>query len=86
MERMKGLAGTKLRTFHESLGGVRIHVFGNIAVAAAVCEMRENEADVKRSVEMLLLVKSDGAWRIAAQAWDPETPDKPIPAELLARA
>jgi ketosteroid isomerase-like protein len=82
-ERMKGIAGGKLRTFHESLAGVRVHVFGNVAVAVAVCEMTENEADVKRSVEMLLLVKTEGAWRIAAQAWDPETPEKPIPAELL---
>ena len=37
---------------------------------------------MSRGVEMLLLVKDDGAWRIAAQAWDTEGPSKRIPPHL----
>ncbi len=65
VERMRGLAATRLRSFHEAPLGTEIHVFGNVAVAAAACEMTENGAEVSRSVEMLLLVKDQGAWRIA---------------------
>jgi hypothetical protein len=32
---------------------------------------------------MLLLVKSDGAWRVVCQAWDRAGAGKPIPGELL---
>ena len=85
VERMKGLAGTKLRSFREGVLGTEVRVFGNVAVALAACEMTENEADVSRGVEMLLLVKDDGVWRIVSQAWDTETPGKPIPAHLLGR-
>ncbi len=35
---------------------------------------------------MLLLVKTDGAWRIAAQAWDKASGLNPIPDSLLANA
>jgi len=82
IERMKELAGTKLRSFHETVLGTEIRVFGNIAVAQAACEMIENGTNVNRSVEMLLLVKNDGAWRIASQTWDTEKPATPIPVHL----
>ena len=49
-------------------------------------EMTKIDAEVSRGVEMLLLVKTDGAWRIAAQAWDAEGPSKPIPPHLAGRA
>jgi hypothetical protein len=39
---MKGLAGTKLRSFSEEVLGTHIHVFGNVAVAA--CKITENDA------------------------------------------
>jgi ketosteroid isomerase-like protein len=84
--RMKGLAGTKLRSFHEAVLGTEIRVFGNVAVAVAACEMTENGADVRRSVEMLLLVEDEGAWRVASQAWDTEGPSKPVPARLVGGA
>jgi hypothetical protein len=80
---MKGLAGTKLHSFHETVLGTEVQVFGNVAVAVAACEMRENDAEVNRGVEMLLLVKDEGAWRIVAHAWDTETPTRPIPPNLL---
>ena len=68
--RMKGLAGGSLLSLQETLAGLEIIVSGNVAVAAAICEMAENGGLPNRNVEMLLLVKSGGAWRIASQAWD----------------
>ena len=82
VERMKGLAGTKLRCFHEVVLGTEVRVFGNVAVALAACEMTENDGEVNRGVEMLLLIKNEGAWRIVSQAWDTESPANPIPLHL----
>jgi hypothetical protein len=86
MERMKGIAGTKLRSFRETVLGTEIRVFGNVAVAVAACEMTENESEINRGIEMLLLVKTDGRWMIVSQAWDTETPQRPIPAHLRGTA
>ncbi len=83
-ERMKGLAQTHLRSFQESVLGTEVRVFGNVAVAVAACEMTENDAEVSRGVEMLLLVKNDGKWQIVSQAWDRETTANPISSDLLA--
>jgi hypothetical protein len=41
---------------------------------------------VSRSVEMMLLVKTAGAWRIASQAWDRASETNPIPARLMGGA
>jgi hypothetical protein len=43
----------------------------------------ENEAQVTRGIEMMLLVKTEGRWQIVSQAWDTEGVSKPIPADLL---
>jgi Domain of unknown function (DUF4440) len=83
VERMKGLAGTKLRSFHEVMLGTEVRVFGNVAVAVAACEMTENDGAVNRGVEMQLLVKNEGAWRIVSQAWDTESPTNPMPLHLV---
>jgi hypothetical protein len=72
VERIKGLAGGKFRSFAEAALSVEVRIFGKVAVAVAGCEITENDADVTRGVEMMLLVKDAGAWRIAAQAWDTE--------------
>ena len=48
-----------------------------------MCELNENNAKTSRNVEAMLLIKDDGEWQIAAQAWDTETGDNPIPPELL---
>lgn len=82
VERMRGVAATKLQAFKERVLGVEVRVFGNVAIALAACEMTENDADVNRGVEMLLLVKDEGTWRIASQAWDIESEAKPVPAHL----
>ena len=80
---MKGLAATSLRSFKEMPLGHEIRVFGDVAVAVAVCEITENEAQVTRGIEMMLLVKTEGRWQIVSQAWDTEGVSKPIPADLL---
>jgi len=86
VERMQVLSQSTLQSFHEAVLGTRVHVFGNIAVAIAAAEMVENDKDASRSVEMLLLVKSEGAWRIVCQAWDRAAPSNPVPDELISRA
>jgi ketosteroid isomerase-like protein len=81
--RMQGLAATRLRSFEEAVLGSEVHVFGNIAVALAACEMTENAGDTNRGVEALLLIKDAGIWRIVSQAWDRESESEPIPAHLV---
>ncbi len=83
VKRMQHLAATTLPALEETLLGAKIRVFGNIAVATAACGMSENGAPATRTIEMLLLVKTDGAWKIAAQAWDRESAAQPIPPGLL---
>jgi hypothetical protein len=83
---MKDLTGTKLRSFVEAVLGTEIHVFGNVAVAVAACEIAENDADVQRGIEMLLLIKNEGTWQIVSQAWDTEKPSQLIPMRLPGRA
>lgn len=81
--RMGQLAQTTLASFRERVIGTRIVVFGQVAVATVACENTENDGEVNRNVEMMLLVKSDGEWKIAAQAWDKETARTQIPDDLL---
>jgi hypothetical protein len=83
IERMKGLPATKLRSFKEAPLRCEIRVFGSIAVAVAVCQITENETQVTRGIEMMLLVKTGDRWQIVSQAWDTEGESKPIPADLL---
>jgi hypothetical protein len=77
--RMASLAGGALASFEETVLGCDVHVFGNVAIAVVACANLENGRDTNRNVEMMLLVKDTGSWRIAAQAWDKETPERPIP-------
>ena len=86
VERMGGLAGSRLRSFAQSVLGTEIQVFGNVAVALGACENVENGTRVVRGVEAFLLVKDDGVWRIASQAWDTESGPNPVPDRLLAGA
>jgi hypothetical protein len=81
--RMKGLAQSTLPALQEQVLGSKVEVFGNIAVAVAACEMTENDVEVRRTVEMMLLVKEEGGWKIAAQAWDLETPEMTLPTEFV---
>lgn len=81
--RMQGLAGSALGSFEETVLGSKIEIFGNVAIAAVACENKENGRDRNRVIEMMLLVKDAGEWKIAAQAWDKESPGNPIPSELV---
>jgi len=83
LDRMKVLSVTSLESFQEEVLGTTIHVFGGVAVAVVACEVTENQKDVSRTVEMMLLVKQDDAWRIAAQAWDKASPTRPVPKGFL---
>lgn len=82
--RMQELSRTSLQAFEETLLGTEIRVFGNVAVVVAACEAVENTAETNRTVEMMLLVRQAGTWRIVAQAWDKATPSQPVPEALLA--
>jgi hypothetical protein len=86
MERMKRLRTEgKLGTFEETPLGCKVHVFGNVAVAFAACEMLENGSTVTRDVSATILVRDNEVWRIAAQAWDIESGARKIPADLAGR-
>jgi hypothetical protein len=43
----------------------------------------ENEEQITRGIEMMLLIKTEDRWQIVSQAWDTESESKPIPADLL---
>ena len=83
--RMEGLTGSRLRAFAQTVLGTEIRVFGNVAVAMGACENIENGTNVVRGVEAFLLVKNDGVWRIASQAWDTESETARVPDRLLSR-
>ncbi|ASY72589.1 nuclear transport factor 2 family protein [Sinorhizobium fredii] len=85
IERMNGLVGKTLHSLEETILGSRIHVFGNVAVAVIACENVENATETNRNVEMMLLVKDDGSWRVAAQAWDRQDAANPVTSELWER-
>lgn len=86
VDRMRGLSETTLTSLQETVLGLELRVFGNIAVASAAGEMVENGGETSRSVEMLLLVKDGGRWRIVAQAWDKASDANPLPDALVSDA
>jgi hypothetical protein len=47
----EGARSARLRSLKETSLGHEIRVFGNVAIAIAVCEITENEAQVTRGVE-----------------------------------
>jgi hypothetical protein len=81
---MRRLAASSLRSFEETVLGTEVRVFGNVAVAIAAGARTENGVETNRGVEMMLLIKNDGAWQIVSQAWDDETSSTPIPPHLMA--
>ncbi len=84
IERMKRLrAEGKLAAFKVTPLGCDVRVFGNVAVAFAACEMLEDESTVTREMNATVLVRENGGWRIAAQAWDVESGPNKIPDDLM---
>ena len=82
IERMNGVAQGALRSFEEHTLGMKILLFGNVAVVLAASEMLENETEVNHDVSGYLLVKGAGQWRIAAHAWDHVSEEMPVPEDL----
>lgn len=80
--RMDGVSQGTLRSFEETTLGMQVLVFGNVAVVLAASRMLENDTEVNHDVSGYLLVKSDGAWHIAAHAWDHATEQNPVPENL----
>lgn len=81
MQRMQGLqADGTLAAFRVTPLECEVKVFGNVAVAFAACELLENESVVNREMNATVLVRENGAWRIAAQAWDVEAGKQMLPA------
>ena len=70
IDRMRVLSRTTLRVFDERVIKVDINISGNVGVAAVLCEQIENGRERNVTAEMMLFVKSEGKWQIAAQAWD----------------
>lgn len=84
IDRMKRLrAEGKLAAFKVTPLGCDVRVFGNVAVAFAACEMLEGDSTVNREMNATILVRENGVWRIAAQAWDVENEANKIPDDLM---
>jgi ketosteroid isomerase-like protein len=84
IDRMKRLrADGTLMAFKVTPLGCDVRVFGNVAVAFAACELLENGTTINREVNATILVRENGGWRIAAQAWDVETDAQKIADDLI---
>jgi hypothetical protein len=84
--RMKRLRDEgQLESFDVTPLGCDVRVFGNVAVAFAACEMLENGSIINREMNATVLVRENGIWRIAAQAWDIESSAHQIPTDLATR-
>lgn len=82
-ERMESQrAAGSLTSLQEQTLRNTVHVIGNTATAVNVYRGSVNGGAAFRGANMLTLVKDDGAWRIAAMAWQQETDESPIPADL----
>ena len=79
VQRMKLLIEGTVKSFNEEVLDTTVNVFGHIAVATVACAVTENSKDMGRIVEMILLVKENDVWRIAAQAWEKSTPSRAPP-------
>ncbi len=74
--------GGDMVDFEEEMLGCDVRVFGNIAVATAAFKARINKSGEGQGVNMYLLVKDEGTWKVASVAWDNASDTQPIPADL----
>lgn len=82
VSRQQGLAEGEVRSYDQRLLGLQVRVFGNVAMALVACDMNQNGARIARNVAAVLLVKDAGEWKIAAQAWDRASAERPVPGDL----
>jgi len=63
---------------------LRIEVWGGLATAWSAYQGRTaNGSFHERGINSFQLVKVDGKWLVASILWQEETPDNPLPANLL---
>ena len=72
--------------FTERELGRRLHVWGGLATAWSSYDGRTaNGSFHERGINSFELVKIDGKWLIASILWQEETPDNPLPRDLLGK-
>ena len=70
--------------FTERELGRRVEVWGDLATAWSAYDGRTSNGSFhERGINSFQLVKIDGQWRVASVLWQEETPEKPLPAELM---
>ena len=70
--------------FTERELGRRVEVWGGLATAWSAYDGRTaNGSFHERGINSFQLVKVDGKWVVASILWQEETPDNPLPAELI---
>jgi hypothetical protein len=72
--------------FTERELGRRVEVWGGLATAWSAYDGRTaNGSFHERGINSMQLVKVNGKWLVASILWQEETPDNPLPAELIRR-
>ena len=72
--------------FTERELGRRTEVWGGLATAWSAYDGRTaNGSFHERGINSMQLVKVNGKWLVASILWQEETPDNPLPAELIRR-
>jgi hypothetical protein len=70
--------------FTERELGRRVEVWGGLATAWSAYDGRTaNGSFHERGINSFQLVKVDGKWLVASVLWQEETPDNPLPADLI---
>jgi hypothetical protein len=70
--------------FHEHELGRRVEIYGNLATAWSSYDGRTDDGSFhERGINSFQLVKIDGKWLVASILWQEETPENPLPANLI---
>ena len=70
--------------FTERELGRRVELWGGLATAWSAYDGRTSNGSFhERGINSFQLVKVDGKWLVASILWQEETPDNPLPANLL---
>lgn len=70
--------------FTERELGRRVELWGGLATAWSAYDGRTADGSFhERGINSFQLVKVDGKWLVASILWQEETPDNPLPAELI---
>ena len=81
---MRNAAILEKEGFTERELGRRVELWGNLATAWSSYDGRTaNGSFHERGINSIQLVKADGKWLVASILWQEETPENPLPAELI---